>query len=101
MLEKPALQATLLCFLIHGAGAATPALADFPIAGVRPYQRLEGAPVINEVDKAPGWYEHALTGVSRPYPVSLRFLEDQGNWYTPFNRPGMTAPYDIRGWHNK
>jgi hypothetical protein len=37
--------------------------------------------------------------VSQPYPASLRFLEDQGNWYTPFNRPGMLPPYDIRGWH--
>ena len=27
------------------------------------------------------------------------FLEDQGNWYTPFNHPGMTGRYDIRGWH--
>lgn len=70
------------------------------IAGLNPSQRPEGAPVIREVDKPEGWYTRALTGISRPYPPSLRFLEDQGNWYTPFNRPGMLPPYDLRGWHS-
>lgn len=41
----------------------------------------------------------ALTGVEPPYPASLRFLEDQGAWHTPFIHPGMTGPYDIRRWH--
>ena len=69
------------------------------IAGLQPSHRPEGAPVIREVHREPGWYARALTGISQPYPASLRFLEDQGNWYTPFNRPGMTGRYDIRGWH--
>ena len=47
------------------------------------------------------WYQRALTGVAPPYPSSLRFLEDQGEWYTPFNHPGMTGPYDIRRWHDR
>ena len=69
------------------------------IAGTTPWQRPEGAPVVTEVIKPAGWYVRALTGIDPPYPASLRFLEDQGNWFTPFNRPGMPAPYDIRGWH--
>ncbi len=69
------------------------------IAGVKPYQRPENAPVITQVYKDQAWYMRALTGVSQPYPYSLRFLDDQGNWYTPFSRPGMTGYYDIRGWH--
>lgn len=72
-----------------------------PIAGLQPSQRPEGAPVIREVDREPDWYTRALTGISQPYPASLRFLEDQGNWYTPFTRPGMTGRYDIRGWHDQ
>lgn len=76
------------------------ALADsYPIAGVDPAERPEGAPVITEVQKDAAWYQEALTGISEPYPGSLRFLEDQGAWHTPFNRPGM-PPYDIRGWHD-
>lgn len=82
-------------------GAAM-AATDTPfVAGVQPDQRPANAPVITEVLKSQAWYAKALTGVSQPYPYSLRFLEDQGNWYTPFNRPGMTRYYDIRGWHRQ
>lgn len=73
----------------------------YPIAGTQPDRRPDGAPRITEVIKPSGWYARALTGISQPYPNSLRFLEDQGNWYTPFNRPGMHDPYDIRGWHRQ
>ena len=76
-----------------------PVMADPAIADATRSQRPEGAPRITDVDRSGSWYRHALKGVTRPYPHSLRFLEDQGNWYTPFNRPGMPGPYDIRGWH--
>ena len=80
----------------------TSALAEsFPIAGVDPANRPTGAPAITEVQKDAAWYQQALTGISEPYPGSLRFLEDQGSWFTPFNRPGMPPPYDIRGWHDR
>ena len=81
--------------------AATLAHAEgtYPIAGTTPWQRPAGAPVIEWVQHDKAWYAHALTGISRPYPRSLYFLDNQGNWYTPFNRPGMWPPYDIRGWH--
>ena len=71
----------------------------YPIAGTTPWQRPEGAPVIEWVRHDQAWFQHALTGISPPYPRSLFFLDNQGNWYTPFNRPGMLPPYDIRGWH--
>ena len=78
----------------------TVALADgYPIGGTTPYQRPAGAPAITAVHHDGAWYAHALTGVVPPYPASLRFLEDQGNWHTPFDRPGATGPYDIRGWY--
>lgn len=73
--------------------------AGFPIAGLEPWQRPQGAPVITSVERDEAWYARALHGISQPYPASLRFLEDQGNWYTPFIHPGMPGPYDIRGWH--
>ncbi len=84
--------------LITGA----PALAqdaEIFIAGVRPFERPAGAPVITMMQKDAAWYQRALTGVEPPYPASLRFLEDQGPWFTPFIQPGMTGPYDIRNWH--
>jgi len=76
------------------------AAADYPIAGTQPSQRPAGAPVIEWVHHNHAWFEHALTGISRPYPRSLYFLDNQGDWYTPFTHPGMTGPYDIRGWHH-
>lgn len=75
------------------------AQAEYPIAGLTPYERPNNAPVIKQVIKGDVWYQQALTGVSKPYPNSLGFLEDQGNWYTPFIHPGMTGHYDMRGWY--
>lgn len=95
--------AALLIFLPPHISAEEPS----PTVPSEPDQRLvrdrrpDGAPVIAHVDKDAAWYTNALTGVSPPYPASLRFLEDQGNWYTPFNRPGMKGVYDIRGWHEQ
>ena len=87
--------AGLFCFV------ALPVSAEYPISGINPSQRPAGAPVIEMVQHEKGWFEHALTGVQKPYPRSLYFLDNQGNWYTPFNHPGMLGRYDIRGWHKK
>lgn len=93
---------TLGASLILSAGLVAPALAEGAfIAGLEPSKRPEGAPVITQMSKTPAWYELALNGVSAPFPASLRFLEDQGNWFNPFLHPGMTGPYDIRGWHSQ
>ena len=80
-------------------GAIGPVVAQ-QVAGLNPGTRPEGAPVITEFTKDGGWYARALSGVTPPYPASLRFLEDQGAWFNPFIHPGMTGPYDIRGWHD-
>lgn len=89
--------AVALVFSMSSGGLQ--AESNHPIAGMSPDQRPSGAPVLNKVDHSSAWYQRALTGLSSPYPASFRFLEDQGNWYTPFVRPGMTGPYDIRHWH--
>ena len=72
---------------------------DIFIAGIHPDRRPENAPVITSVKKSGDWYAKALHGVVQPYPYSLHFLENQGNWFNPFIHPGMSRPYDIRGWH--
>ena len=73
----------------------------YPIAGTQPDARPLGAPVIEWVKHDQAWFKHALTGIQPPFPRSLYFLDNQGNWYTPFNHPGLTGPYDTRGWHRK
>jgi hypothetical protein len=69
------------------------------VAGTTPDRRPEGAPRLQSNDKSPQWYASALAGVDKPYPASLKFLDDQGGWYSPFTRPGMPGRYDIRGLH--
>jgi len=97
--------AALLAAIAVSAAAIRPAEAaqyspENPfVAGVKPDRRPEGAPVVKEYRKDAAWYERALTGITPPYPYSLKFLEDQGAWYTPFIHPGMLPPYDLRGWH--
>ncbi len=73
---------------------------SYPVAGLAPYARPAGAPVEHSVLKTEKWRAQALHGVSDPVPASLKFLDDQGAWYTPFDLPGMPGPYDIRGFHS-
>ena len=90
----------LILTLAAGLSSGLPAAEySYPVAGLTPAQRPAGAPVITQFRKDGAWYSHALQGVSRPYPSSLGFLENQGAWHTPFNRPGMPPPYDLRGWY--
>lgn len=80
------------------AAAPAPATAEF-VAGTTPSVRPEGAPKITAVKHDAGWQARALRGISKPYPKSLGFLKDEGDWFTPFTVPGMTGRYDIRGLH--
>lgn len=73
--------------------------AETAIAGLAPDRRPDGAPVIAILEKDGDWYYRALAGIEKPYPNSLKFLEDQGAWYNPFLFRGMTYPYDIRNFH--
>ena len=81
------------------ASPTTQQQKQYPVAGLAPYARPEGAPVEGSVRRTESWRAQALRGVSDPVPASLKFLDDQGAWYTPFDLPGMTGPYDIRGFH--
>lgn len=92
---------SVVCTLLLAVGMTSAVTADYPIAGTQPSQRPATAPQITTVDHSGQWYSNALRGISKPYPLSLRFLENQGNWYTPFTRPGMPGRYDIRGWHSR
>lgn len=71
------------------------------VSGLRPFERPANAPRVSDQNKDQDWYVEALHGVIQPYPYNLRFLEDQGEWFSPFLRAGMTGRYDLRGWHNK
>ena len=69
------------------------------VAGTTPDRRPEGAPRIERVERDTAWWARFHHGISEPLPPHLGG-QDQGAWYTPFNRPGMLPPYDLRGWHD-
>lgn len=68
------------------------------IAGLQPFQRPEGAPVIRQFHQDAAWVARAHTGIAPPY-TGLDFLKDQGAWFTPFIHPNLKGGYDIRGLH--
>jgi hypothetical protein len=74
----------------------------YPIAGVNPDQRPEGAPVYSVEHKSKAWFKTALTGIGNPFsmPSAAVAIIQHGNWYTPFVVPGMVNNYDIRGFHS-
>lgn len=69
------------------------------VAGTKPDQRPANAPHLATYNQTPELLAKATAGISQPLPPTLKFLNDQGAWYTPFNRPGMPGLYDIRGLH--
>lgn len=76
-----------------------PEAPTYPIAGINPSQRPAGAPTITEVKHGKEWESRFFYGISKPYPPHLGTPANWGNWFVPFDRPGMTGKYDIRGWH--
>ncbi len=68
------------------------------ISGLNPDKRPAQAPATTGFTPV-GMSNTALKGVEGEPAASLQFLNNQGAWFTPFTRPGMTGPYDIRGWH--
>ncbi len=98
-MSKPVMFKLLL--LVSALSFSSSSSASGYIAGTVPYERPSNAPRIDKFEKNTDWYTEALTGVDKPYPKSLFFLDNQGAWYTPFTQPGMVDRYDIRQWHSE
>ena len=88
-------------YLLTAASQVIAAQAEPFVAGTTPDRRPEAAPKIETFERSLEWMTAASQGVVQPFPRSLEFLNDQGRWYNPFLLPGMTGPYDIRGYHSK
>lgn len=100
-MSKIALRVAVLICGIAASASSVAAGGDYPIAGLNPSERPTGAPVIRQLLRPQVWFVHALSGITPPYPPSLKFLEDQGEWHTPFIHPGMPGRYDIRSWFDR
>ena len=90
-------QTMALAFLLSSPALPLHAAGPGYVGGLTPYERPVGAPVKAEVT---GLGERGFQGIEGVPPASLvRMKGSQGEWYTPFSRPGMPGPYDLRGWH--
>ncbi|MER2607111.1 MAG: hypothetical protein ABTQ29_14850 [Siculibacillus sp.] len=99
---NPSVLASLAVFAaLLGVPAPAAMAGEAFVAGLAPDRRPVGAPSITAPLRPQSWYVRAVTGITPPYPRSLFFLDNQGEWYTPFNRPGMVERYDLRGWHKR
>lgn len=87
----------ILC-LVVGAPFASAQTEQF-VAGTTPDRRPASPPRISTFNRTTDWNAQAHAGIATPLPP-LSFLKDQGAWYTPFTRPGMPGPYDIRSLHS-
>lgn len=95
---------TLAAPCAYAQGAGDPVTAQPPadegfIAGSAPYHRPTGAPTMPAPDGGEARLARLARGVEAPIPDGVARLNVPGRWFTPFEHPGMTAPYDLRGWH--
>jgi hypothetical protein len=84
----------VLCGLVVATGVFAQT-----VAGLQPDRRPQGAPVLRTDAVEPAIKSQRLTGVVTPWPGNVERIAEQGQWYSPMFRPGMTGPYDLRGWH--
>ena len=40
-----------------------------------------------------------LRGIEGQPPGNVTTIVTTGNWFVPMRHPGLTPPYDLRGWH--
>jgi len=70
------------------------------VAGLHPDRRPDAAPPApTEATRTPQEVERALHGVEKPVPGNVESIAATGHWWVPLRQPGMTGPYDLRGWH--
>lgn len=88
----------LVCALIALGLTGTARGADF-VAGSAPAQRPANAPTIKQHQITPEALGKRLHGVADPLPPNVVDAALAGAWFMPLAHPGMTGPYDLRGWH--
>lgn len=70
------------------------------VAGLHPYQRPDGAPIVKEEPLSEDKLKTYLHGVSTPVPGNVELITATGNWFVPMRYRGMPGLYDIRGWYD-
>ena len=90
----------LSTFVLMGCAVGAMAQTGGYIAGLHPDRRPDTAPQVTEAARTPEQLAHALYGIEKPIPGNVELIAATGNWWVPLRHPGMTGPYDLRGWHD-
>jgi hypothetical protein len=83
------------------AAAAGSSLAQAPafVAGLHPDRRPDNAPQLTQQVMSPDALARSLRGIEGAPPGNVESIAATGAWWVPLRGPGMTPPYDPRGWH--
>jgi len=93
------LKSNLLVWAMFALGLTGSAWSAGFVAGSAPAQRPANAPTIKEFQISPEALGKRLHGITDPLPPNVVNAALAGPWFMPLAHPGMTGPYDIRGWH--
>ena len=93
------LKSNLLVWALLAPGLTGFAWGASFVAGSAPAQRPVDAPTIKQHQITAESLGKRLHGVTDPLPPNVVDAALAGSWFMPLAHPGMTGPYDIRGWH--
>ncbi len=87
-----------LALVAAAGGSWAQAPAGF-VAGLHPDRRPDNAPQITQQTTSPEALARDLRGIEGQPPGNVETIAATGAWWVPLRGPGMTPPYDPRGWH--
>jgi hypothetical protein len=93
------MKSSVLVLVLSVLGFTGSAWGSGFIAGSAPGQRPANAPTIKQHQITPEALGRRLHGVADPLPNNVVDAAVAGSWFMPLAHPGMTGPYDLRGWH--
>lgn len=90
---------SLFAFALVAAASSSLAQAPGFVAGLHPDRRPDGAPQVAQQPADPQALARSLRGIEGQPPGNVEAIAATGAWWVPLRGPGMTPPYDPRGWH--
>lgn len=90
---------SLIALALAAAASGSWAQAPGFVAGVHPDRRPDNAPQITQQTMSPETLARDLRGIEGQPPGNVETIAVTGAWWVPLRGPGMTPPYDPRGWH--
>jgi hypothetical protein len=91
---------SLIALALAATAGASWAQAPGFVAGLHSDRRPDNAPQITQQTTSPETLARDLRGIEGTPPGNVESIVATGAWWVPMRGPGMTPPYDPRGWHS-